>query len=163
MNFTIELLASSERIVEWIDPSDHRLEVATGQEAPNDGGDLRDYWMVRNESERGMVVREVGRLVVAETCEVSSFFEPTKRLGPPIDPNVGTVVMTFDTLDDWATYFPVTEKTRIPVRNNIKAWAAVALCDKAVGLAVFSSERSDQSIQARIQPVPTDVFEKILS
>jgi|GEM_PF-2614561 len=47
MRSAVEKLVASEGIIEWIDPDDQRLVIATGESMPNSGGATRTEWGCR--------------------------------------------------------------------------------------------------------------------
>ena len=73
---------------------------------------------------------------------------------------VGNVEIEFSDLRDWATCFPASDKTGIfKDKNGRQAWAAIALCERVVGLSVFAKEEEGGGVRARIQLVPDQALQ----
>lgn len=154
MSDIFEKLASCEQITEWINPYDKKLAMATGETVPNGGANLRDGWYepghdwVRLEA-------EIKRLVVPQIIAPRVI---AKFMG---DGDWNRITLNFSSQEDWSTCFPVNERTHIFTREGKKAWAAVGLCGKILGLAVFAQEQPESNIIAKIQQVPEEIFQKL--
>ena len=161
-----ERLAACEKITEWLDPYDARLVIATGDKAPNGGGNVRDFWELSSKQEEAAVAREVGRLIIGHAATLRgeanvAFVGHPWYIQRGLE-GIGTVTAGFTHPDDWANRFP-TDRARIFNREGRQAWAAVALCRDQLGLAVFGMENLNGGVNARVQVVPNDIFESILS
>ncbi len=160
----LDRLISCEQITEWVDPNDARLVAATGEKAPNGGGNVRDAWELSSKQEGVSVAREVGRLIIGDAStllgEVSVAFTVHPSHIKRGWEGTGSVSVGFTDSRDWVNRFP-TERSQIFNREGRQAWAAVALCSNQIGLAVFGMENKDGGVDARVQVVPDDVFEAI--
>lgn len=166
---TIEQLAMCEKITEWIGLNDPRLVEATGEPAPNRGTSLRDNWSA--DMQAGNLRLEIARLLVPLDVilaqPVTSLFDVDVWRGETRN----RVIVNFGSGDDWLKCFPLGETSRLPTSDDDwRAWAGVALCGQAFGLAVFADETFQNTepweslgVQARVQPVPDAVFERIVS
>ncbi len=164
MSDIVERLVKSERISEWVDPYDQRLVDLTGEEPPADGGEFRELWEVTDVSEQEIVAREVGRLLIPEDVQLNGSVDiafTNEIFGHDMGEGVGNVVARFANRSDWSSVFP-TDRAVIFSRNDGRtAWGAVGLCGSLIGLAVFSHELENGSVQARIQVVPDEALEQI--
>ena len=159
MSNIVERLAECEQITEWINPLDQRLVVATGELPPNGGAGLREDWEIGEIPAERLEV-EVKRLVVPEAISLRGLVIATAD----IDNYGSRVLLNFTSKEDWSDCFPVGRDTAIFTDGNGKqAWAGVGVCGNILGLAVFSREIEANEIQANVQPVPKEVFEKIVS
>lgn len=167
MSEMINRLARSEQVTEWISLFDERLVRATGQPSPNLGGRLRENW--KGISSPLRLEAEIARLLIPAhvelDAEVSVKFNDIPRHGDVSN----RVLLNFCTEIDWLKCFPLGNDSQIPhFDDDFRAWAGVALCGSVIGLAVFATEQMDeqlrtvQSVQARVQPVPMEVFGRII-
>lgn len=162
MSEILKRLASCERVTEWIDPWDKRLIRATGEAPPNGGANVRAAWHLDHDAQT-IVSQLVGRLLVPDSVNLRGRLKIGFDELPGYAHSRGTVVLEFSAKDDWAQCFPVGDKTQIfKTAEGLPAWAGLAVCDTLVGLAVFSCETEDDGVQARIQPVPENIFQKII-
>ncbi len=154
MSETLHKLARCQRITEWLTPHDPRLVAATGQPAPNPGGNVRMGWDMAA-SDWPRLETEVRRLVVPRALgtRVLSHIEA--------DEYTDRLVLDFTSKADLERCVPLTDKNAIFKRSGRQAWAAIALCGNVLGLAVFAQELEGGAAQARIQPVPSRVLAKI--
>lgn len=163
MKSIVERLAQCNQVIEWANPNDARLAIATDEPAPNSGGDVRTEWEV-DPREEEIVAAEVKRLLVPNAKVLKGLAHAVfaRDAWPHEDePGVGNVVITLTDEQDWHEVFP-TEQSRIFKRRGIQAWAAVALCSDEIGLAVFSKQIDGGGVEARVQQVPDDVLQRIL-
>ena len=154
MSEVLRKLANCEQITDWINPSDQRLVDATGEPAPNRGGGLRIGW---EECQHDWPQLEAGvkRLIIPSAIG-------SRVMGAVVgDEDWSRVVLGFQSPEDWRACFPANEDTQIFVRDGRQAWAAVGLCENILGLAVFAQELESGGVQAKVQPVPEDVFAKL--
>lgn len=157
----IERLACCERVTEWISLFDERLVRATGQPSPNGGARLRENWDEVSSPIR--LEAEIARLLIPSHVEldreVSVKFHETEWKGFV----TSRVLLDFCTETDWLRCFPLGSDSQVPDDEaDFKAWAGVAMCGDVMGLAVFASQQ-DSSVQARVQPVPIEVFGRIIA
>ena len=167
MSEMINRLARCEQVTEWISLFDERLVRATGQPSPNRGGGLRENWKCISSPLR--LEAEIARLLIPSHVELdgeaSVKFDETPRHGDISN----RVLLNFCTEIDWLKCFPLGSDSQIPdFDDDFRAWAGLAMCGEVMGLAVFATEQMDeqlrtvQSIQARVQPVPMEVFGRIM-
>lgn len=155
MSEILNKLASCEQVSEWVGPYDERLVGATGEPVPNPGANLREEWYEPNndwdnlsaEVKRLMVPRAIASRVVAQFVG---------------DEDWNRIVLGFRDQQDWSSSFPIKAQTHIFTRQGRKAWAAVGLCERTLGLAVFAQEQTDSSVKAKVQLVPEEVFLKLV-
>lgn len=162
MSEILRTLADGATMSEWVNPWDERLVAATGEQPPNRGGSLREAWHLPNGSGR-----------IAAMLLRKCLLPPAHLLGGNVEASFnkdityvpvdnGAVVFNFSERNDWLGWFPAGEKTKIfKGFDDEQAWAAVGIFGRLFGLAVFSQEL-DTGIEARIQPVPKAMFEKII-
>lgn len=163
MSEVLNKLAACERVSEWLDPWDERLVIATGETPPNSGATVREVWRAGHETQT-MIARLVSRLLVPSSIKIEGTLDIGFEELRGYASSQGTVVLDFSAKADWVHCFPVSEQTQIfKTADGLQAWAGLALCDKLLGLAVFSCETETDGLQARIQPVPDKVFQKIVS
>lgn len=155
MSEILDRLAKCEQVTDWLSKSDPRLEIASGEPAPNDGGGIREGWwesikdwpQLATEIKRILVPREIGSRVMAKVDGTEDW---------------SLVMLDFETLDDWSSCFPINEDSQIFVHDRTRAWAAVGLCEDTFALAVFGRETRKRNVQSIVQPVIEEVFEKLI-
>lgn len=159
MSEILNKLNAAQNITEWLDPHDERLAAATGEAAPNSGCAVREGWLCPEE-EFNLVAQAVKRVLVPQ--EVSAWSVAT--FDGDLDWN--RVNLKFVDARDLPACFPVNERTHIfDRRDGSRAWAAVALCGRTIGLAVFASEIDKQEgteAIMKVQPVPQEVFAQLI-
>ena len=155
MSEILSRLAGCKQVTEWLNPCDSRLVAATGESSPNRGANIREEWWIEKHEfsllalavKRILVPRSIGSRVLALTTG---------------DVDYNRVVLRFEEPDDWSACFPTEDGTQIFTNQEAEVtWAAVGLCDAVLGLAVFA-QKNDGEVDARIQPVPDEVFAKII-
>ncbi len=145
MSEILNKLAACERITEWVVPADKRLLRSTGQPRPSGGmgGMLREEW-IAEKAEWPQVETEVKRLVVPRRIGKRAVAQMDG------DEDWNRLRLTVDT-KDWDNCFPTRRETQIfRTPEGQQAWAAVALCGRVLGLAVFAVETIDSTVEARI-------------
>lgn len=151
-------LAACEQITEWVVPADKRILRATNQPRPSGGmgGMLRKEWSA-DKSEWPLLEEQVKRLIVPIAIGKRAIAEMDG------DEDWNRLRLTVSNRKVWNECFPAGSKTEIfKTEEGQQAWAAVALCGNILGLAVFAQETSGTTIQARIQPVPEEIFQRII-
>lgn len=157
----LQKLRASEHITEWLDPYDHRLEVATGDTAPNSGGGLREPWDVHPESEF-LIAYEVTRLLVPTDTLLPIDIVRVEFVhssdGRPTDPGRGTIVLRTPNTESYGQHLPIRDRTEVvSPRFGRLGWAGLAL-SQMIGLAVFTKQIDDQITETRVQRVPDAIF-----
>ncbi|HSH18075.1 MAG TPA: hypothetical protein VK978_01690 [Candidatus Saccharimonadales bacterium] len=166
MSETLEKLAACKRITEWVNPWDKRLEEIAGIPVPKAGGNIREMWELTDAAEEQAVAQHVGRLLVPAKLplhgEISARFNNHLFVdGPDMGEGNGNVELEFADMKDWAACFPVHNKTEIFQQHGKRVWAAVALSERVVGLAIFAVEQKKGSVFARVQRVPDEDLERL--
>lgn len=166
---SIEQLASCEKITEWVNLNDLRLVEATGEPAPNRGKSLRENW--RPELLAKDLELEIARLLVPSNVTlaqpITAAFDADEWRGE----TRSRVFVNFASEEDWLQCFPLGDTSRLPTSDDDwHAWAGVALCGNVLGLGVFAEELFKDTVswegagvQARVQPVPEAIFQRIVS
>lgn len=162
MKNIVDRLAECEQISEWIGINDPRLTIATGEPAPNRGAQLRESWEAGLSPKR--LVAEVSRLIVPTSVElvhpVTATFDADVRQGK----KMSRVCINFASSEDWLRCFPLGNESSMTFGDDDwTVWAGVATCSGDCGLAVFAQQDMEvgETVEARIQPVPNDIFKRI--
>ncbi len=161
MRNTMERLAASEKITDWLGITDDRLVRATDEPSPNGGLHVRESW--DGHLPKAMLVAHVSRLLVPGTVELDGPITAELAADEWRGATRRRVHVNFGSEDDWLKCFPLGDQSRLPTSDeDWHAWAGMAVCGEVMGLAVMASEWHGEGIQARVQPVPDKVFSRIL-
>lgn len=153
MSEILDRLSKCERVIEWVDPWEPRLEEAIGLPAPQRSGADRIGWE-EDQEDWLQLVGEVRRIIVPKAIlsRVIGRVEGSE--------DWGTVILDLPSLEDWAHCFPIDGSKRtkldLPDPNRI-AWAAVGKCAIDIGLGVFAEQLPDGFVEVRVQLIPEEV------
>jgi hypothetical protein len=157
MSKILESLAACELVTEWVSPWDIRLETITGEQPPNRGCLVREDWWLDGESEFPTLATALKRIIVPPMLDKRATAQVTGNL------DWNRVILHLRDQSDWAECFPTEDHTEVRTQDGLRAWAGIGLCDKFLGLAVFSQELISGIVEARVQKVPDDIFDQIIN